>query len=48
VVAEGVETEDQLRLLRLLNCDEMQSFLSTGRSPGEIFESRYLITTVVD
>ena len=26
VVAEGVETEEQSRLLRLLNCDEMQGF----------------------
>jgi len=24
VVAEGVETEEQSRLLRLLDCDEMQ------------------------
>ncbi len=27
VVAEGVETEDQARMLRLLRCDEMQGFL---------------------
>jgi EAL domain-containing protein (putative c-di-GMP-specific phosphodiesterase class I) len=27
VVAEGVETEEQLNLLRLLKCDEMQGFL---------------------
>jgi len=27
VVAEGVETEDQLRFLRLLRCDEVQGFL---------------------
>jgi diguanylate cyclase (GGDEF)-like protein len=27
VVAEGVETEEQSRLLRLLNCDEMQGYL---------------------
>jgi len=27
VVAEGVETEDQLNLLRLLKCDEVQGFL---------------------
>ena len=27
VVAEGVETQEQTRLLRLLKCDEMQGFL---------------------
>jgi EAL domain-containing protein (putative c-di-GMP-specific phosphodiesterase class I) len=27
VVAEGVETDEQARLLRLLRCDQMQGFL---------------------
>ena len=40
VVAEGVETEEQSRLLRLLNCDEMQGFLFSKPVPGEIFETR--------
>jgi diguanylate cyclase (GGDEF)-like protein/PAS domain S-box-containing protein len=44
VVAEGVETEEQSRLLRLLNCDEMQGFLFCKPLPREIFESRYLAT----
>jgi EAL domain-containing protein (putative c-di-GMP-specific phosphodiesterase class I) len=31
-VAEGVETEEQSRLLRLLNCDQVQRFLFTKPS----------------
>jgi diguanylate cyclase (GGDEF)-like protein len=42
VVAEGVETEEQSRLLRLLNCDEMQGFLFSKPLPGEVFETRFL------
>ena len=42
VVAEGVETDEQSRLLRLLGCDEMQGFLFSKPVPSEIFESRYL------
>jgi diguanylate cyclase (GGDEF)-like protein/PAS domain S-box-containing protein len=42
VVAEGVETDEQSRLLRLLGCDEMQGFLFSKPIPSEIFESRYL------
>ena len=42
VVAEGVETEEQSRLLRLVNCDEMQGFLFSKPVPGEIFEARFL------
>ena len=42
VVAEGVETEEQSRLLRLLACDEMQGFLFSKAVPGEIFETRFL------
>ena len=39
---EGVETEEQQRLLRLLNCDEMQGYLFSKPVPGEIFETRFL------
>jgi diguanylate cyclase (GGDEF)-like protein/PAS domain S-box-containing protein len=42
VVAEGVETEEQSRLLRLLNCDEMQGFLFCKPLPRRIFETQYL------
>ncbi len=42
VVAEGVETEEQSRLLRLLACDEMQGFLFSKPVPAEIFETRFL------
>jgi len=42
VVAEGVETKEQSRLLRLLNCDEMQGYLFSKPLPGEIFETRFL------
>ncbi len=33
VVAEGVETRDQLRILRLLRCDEMQGYLFSKPVP---------------
>ncbi|MDE2307884.1 MAG: EAL domain-containing protein [Xanthomonadaceae bacterium] len=42
VVAEGVETGEQLRLLRLLNCDEMQGFLFSESVPSAILEARFL------
>ena len=42
VVAEGVETEEQLRELRLLSCDEMQGFLFGKPVPAAIFEEKYL------
>ena len=42
VVAEGVETEEQSRLLRALRCDEMQGFVFSKPVPVEIFESAFL------
>jgi EAL domain-containing protein (putative c-di-GMP-specific phosphodiesterase class I) len=42
VVAEGVETEEQQRLLRLLSCDEMQGYIFSKPLPAEMFEQRYL------
>ncbi len=43
VVAEGVETEEQKRLLRLLSCDEMQGFLFSKAVPVAEFEARFLM-----
>lgn len=37
VVAEGVETEEQAKLLRLLKCDEAQSYLYSPPVPPEYF-----------
>jgi len=42
VIAEGVETEEQSRLLSLLNCDEIQGYLFSKPLPCEEFEARYL------
>lgn len=46
VVAEGVETEEQARLLRLLGCDEMQGFLVSRPVPVEVFETDFLRAAV--
>ena len=42
VVAEAVETDEQARLLRLLDCDEMQGYLFSKPVPGEVFEAQFL------
>jgi EAL domain-containing protein (putative c-di-GMP-specific phosphodiesterase class I) len=42
VVAEGVETEEQSRLLRLLNCDEIQGYWFGHPVARDVFEARYL------
>ena len=42
VVAEGVETDEQRRLLRLLDCDEMQGFLFSRPVPVDVFEAKFL------
>jgi EAL domain-containing protein (putative c-di-GMP-specific phosphodiesterase class I) len=38
VIAEGVETEAQLRLLRALDCNEMQGYYISKPLPAEDFE----------
>jgi diguanylate cyclase (GGDEF)-like protein/PAS domain S-box-containing protein len=42
VVAEGVETAEQARLLKMLGCNEMQGFYLSKPLPVNLFESRYL------
>lgn len=44
VVAEGVETEDQRRLLRHHDCDEIQGYLISPAIPPGIFGQRFLRT----
>jgi len=39
VVAEGVETEEQVRLLTLLSCDEVQGYLFGRPAPVEDIET---------
>ena len=48
VVAEGVETEEQQRLLRLLSCDEMQGYIFSKPMPALIFEKEYLTPAPTD
>ncbi len=42
VVAEGVETDEQATLLRLLNCDEYQGFVYSAAVPADEFARRFL------
>jgi EAL domain-containing protein (putative c-di-GMP-specific phosphodiesterase class I) len=46
VVAEGVETEEQSRLLRLMRCNEFQGFLFSKPVAADIFEARFLAVPV--
>jgi diguanylate cyclase (GGDEF)-like protein/PAS domain S-box-containing protein len=44
VVAEGVETEEQASLLRLLKCDQVQGFLFSKPLPTDLFEKKFLMS----
>jgi EAL domain-containing protein (putative c-di-GMP-specific phosphodiesterase class I) len=44
VVAEGVESEEQIAFLRDLGCEWIQSFFYAQPMPLEDFASRYVIT----
>jgi diguanylate cyclase (GGDEF)-like protein len=46
VVAEGVETQEQLLKLRELGCDEMQGYLFGKPVPVDTFERKYLAPVV--
>lgn len=48
VVAEGVETAEQARLLRLLSCDEAQGFLYSRPIPAETLETTFLRASPLD
>jgi EAL domain-containing protein (putative c-di-GMP-specific phosphodiesterase class I) len=47
VVAEGVETRAQSDLLRKLGCNELQGYLISKPLPAEIFEARYVKSSMV-
>ncbi|MDW7661484.1 MAG: bifunctional diguanylate cyclase/phosphodiesterase [Bacillota bacterium] len=42
-IAEGVETEEQLNILRTLGCDAIQGYYFSRPLPKEVFEERYLV-----
>ena len=47
VTAEGVETEEQLKLLNLLRCDEWQGFLHSEPLSARDFERKLLVDSAL-
>jgi diguanylate cyclase (GGDEF)-like protein/PAS domain S-box-containing protein len=47
VVAEGVESEEQERLLRGLGCDEIQGYLVSRPLEADAFEARFLAAHLI-
>jgi len=48
VIAEGVETDEQLDFLRMQNCDQIQGYLLSPPLPKEEFEQQVLYRTLRD
>ena len=48
VIAEGVEHERELAILRNLSCDEVQGFLFSHALPGDAFLSYLTKHPVID
>ena len=47
VIAEGVETAEQLQVLRSIGCHEIQGYFVSRPVPGEIFEAKFLAAPAI-